>query len=116
MKDFILVFIATTIADILWARYGLAVAARAVAPAAAWSIGIVLLGAFTVSEYTTNHWLIIPAALGAGLGTVWGLKFGMPEKPVNTIPELRELMADEVVRKIAPYDVPQNLDGGGKYE
>ena len=68
------VFLAVAIGDICWAKYIAYAAHGHRLPAAAWSAALFLCGAFTVVEYTRNHWLLIPAALGAFAGTVVGVK------------------------------------------
>jgi len=37
--------------------------------ASGWSAVIILLSACTVVAYTTNRWMVVPAALGAYVGT-----------------------------------------------
>jgi hypothetical protein len=70
----ILVFAATAIADVCWARYTSHAAAGRRWWAAIWGAGIYAGTAFSVVEYTQDHWLIIPTALGAFVGTAVGVK------------------------------------------
>ena len=42
---------------------------------ACWSVVVTIIGAFVVINYTTNHYVLIPAALGAFCGTFAGLHF-----------------------------------------
>lgn len=70
----LLVFLATAIADVCWARYTSHAAAGRRWAAALWGVGIYLAGAFTVVEYTADHWMVVPAVLGAFVGTAVGVK------------------------------------------
>jgi len=38
-----------------------------------WAVVVFLLACVAVINYTTNHWLLIPAALGAFCGTYVGM-------------------------------------------
>jgi len=38
------------------------------------AVACYLLGSIAVINYTTNHWLVIPAVLGAFFGTYVGMK------------------------------------------
>lgn len=71
---FILVFLATAIADVFWTRYMRTVTAKKALAAALWSAGIIGLSAFTVVSYTSNHWLLVPAMAGAFVGTFFTVK------------------------------------------
>jgi uncharacterized membrane protein YfcA len=42
--------------------------------ASAWSVPCYVLASVAVINYTTNHWLIIPAMAGAFCGTYVGMK------------------------------------------
>jgi hypothetical protein len=55
--------------DYAWARYSVAAAHGQAHRAAAWSIATYLLSAVNVLAYTHNHWLLIPAVIGAYAGT-----------------------------------------------
>jgi hypothetical protein len=70
---YLLVFASTLLADIAWTRYTLAVGARAAVTAGIWSTLIVLFGAFNITAYVTDSRAIIPAALGAFVGTWWAV-------------------------------------------
>lgn len=63
------VFLAVLVADWLWARYTIAAAARLQVPAAGFSALIVLAGGVTTVALTHSAWYLIPAALGAFVGT-----------------------------------------------
>lgn len=71
---YILVFVSTTLADVAWTKYTLAVAEKRATRAAGWSAAIVLFGAFNIVTYVGDHWALIPAALGAFVGTLWAVR------------------------------------------
>lgn len=64
------VFVSMTVADFIWAEYTKAVAAKTAIVAGLWAIGIITVGGFATISYVADHWLIIPAAIGAFCGTV----------------------------------------------
>jgi len=63
------VFFAYVILDIVWAKYTLAIARNNKVPAAFWSAIVPVLSALVVIQYVTNPWLLIPMALGGAVGT-----------------------------------------------
>jgi hypothetical protein len=67
--QFILVFIAMTIADVCWTLYFISVDERKSVTAGIWGSAIYLCGAFGVLSYTENKSLIIAAVLGSFVGT-----------------------------------------------
>ena len=70
------VFLATVAVDFAWARYTVYVAEKRVHPAAFWSAIIILASALSVLAYTENRWMVLPAAVGAYVGTFIALKRG----------------------------------------
>lgn len=70
----LLVFTATVIADFLWAQWAIACNARRAVPASLYSAGILFCSGFTIVEYTHDAVLLIPAALGALVGTWLAVK------------------------------------------
>jgi uncharacterized membrane protein YfcA len=69
MMSFLGVFLLTAVLDFVWARYTAHVgAARAIA-ASLYASFIFSVGGLVTVAYTVNHWLLVPAALGAFLGT-----------------------------------------------
>lgn len=73
-RDAVLVFLVVACADICWAKYIATASSKRPLPAACWAAAIYLAGAFTVVEYTQNHWLIIPALAGSFVGTWIGVR------------------------------------------
>ncbi len=67
--QFILVFIAMTIADVCWTLYFISVDERKSVTAGIWGSAIYLCGAFGVLSYTEDKSLIIAAVLGSFVGT-----------------------------------------------
>lgn len=65
----VLVFLCTTTSDFIWAKYIKAVNDKKALVAAGWSASIILIGGITIVSYVEVHWLVVPAALGAFLGT-----------------------------------------------
>ena len=66
----ILVFFAVTLVDIFWASYIKSIAADHMWRSGLFSAAIIVTGGFTAIEYVQNHWMLLPAALGAFVGTV----------------------------------------------
>lgn len=67
--DSILVFFAALVVDVLWALYIRRTAQGAAGPASVYAALIFLAGAYNTLSYLENPWLLIPIALGAGVGT-----------------------------------------------
>lgn len=72
MLHYLLVFVAYTALDIVWARYTITLAAKAPS-AMIWAAIIPVLGGYVVIEYTQNPWLLLPVAAGAVVGTGLGM-------------------------------------------
>ena len=64
-----LVFGAVAIADAMWTRYTLAVSGHHAYEAAIYSALIVVVGGFVTLSYVKDRRYLLPAALGAFLGT-----------------------------------------------
>jgi uncharacterized membrane protein YfcA len=82
MIDYITTFFAIFLLDIVYTYYLRCVANDCVLGASFWSVACYILGSVAVINYTTNHWLMIPAMAGAFFGTYVGMKikrkqFGM---------------------------------------
>lgn len=72
--DYVLTFISLFCIDIFYTYYLRAIADSKALVASLWSIVVTILGAFVVINYTTDHMMLIPAALGAFCGTFVGMK------------------------------------------
>lgn len=64
------VFVAMAFADFAWAKYTMYLAEKRAHKAAFWSAVIIACGAVTVVSYTESHVLLLPALLGAYVGTL----------------------------------------------
>ena len=69
MRYALAVFLATAVVDALWTRYIQHTAERRAGQAASYSALLVLCGAFSTVAIVDQHWLAIPAAAGAFVGT-----------------------------------------------
>lgn len=69
MTQFVLVFLAMAITDICWTFYLISVEERKSVIAGLWAMALFICGAFVVSSYVGNKWLILAAALGSFAGT-----------------------------------------------
>jgi hypothetical protein len=74
LYDSILVAVLIFAADICWARYTLAAANKQPLQAGLWSFGIYIFGGISVTSYIENHWLLLPAAFGAFMGSYIGIR------------------------------------------
>lgn len=69
------VFVAIFVLDFVWARYTYAMTQERPWAAGFYGAAIFLLSGFSVVQYTTNHWLLIPAAIGGFAGTFAAVKW-----------------------------------------
>jgi hypothetical protein len=69
----LLIFAVTFTLDMAWARYTVALVARRIAAASAYAAGITALSGICAISYVENHWMLIPAVLGASVGTTVGM-------------------------------------------
>lgn len=67
------VFLAVAVADGLWTRWAVAAGAGQALPAALYSSAIVVVSAFVTLAYLRDRLYIIPAVLGAFLGTYYSV-------------------------------------------
>lgn len=65
----ILVFLLTACVDYVWARCIIALTQRRALVAGAYSALIYIFNGAAIVGFTYNHWLIIPATIGACVGT-----------------------------------------------
>ncbi|MFA6407745.1 MAG: hypothetical protein WCV80_03515 [Candidatus Paceibacterota bacterium] len=73
----LLVFGATVISDMLWAFYIRRTNDRKALSAALFSAVIVLSGGLIVVAYVENNWYLLPAAMGAFVGTFISIHIDM---------------------------------------
>jgi uncharacterized membrane protein YfcA len=74
MIDYVTTFFAIFLLDVVYTYYLRCVADNNVLGASSWSVACYVLGSVAVINYTTNHWLVIPAMAGAFAGTYVGMK------------------------------------------
>jgi uncharacterized membrane protein YfcA len=74
MIDYLLAFFAMFVTDIFYTYYLKAVHEEHAAKASAWAAMVYVIAAIAVIEYNSNHWLLIPAAVGAFCGTWAGMR------------------------------------------
>jgi hypothetical protein len=74
MIDYITTFFAIFLLDVVYTYYLRCVSDNNVLGASFWSVACYILGSVAVINYTTNHWLVIPAIAGAFSGTFVGMK------------------------------------------
>jgi hypothetical protein len=74
MWDFVVTFFAIFFLDVVYTYYLRCVASNNVLGASFWSVACYILGSVAVINYTTNHWLMLPAIAGAFCGTFVGMK------------------------------------------
>jgi hypothetical protein len=80
MIEYFITFFAIFVLDIFYTYYLRAIADGKAIVASSWSIVVTILGALVVINYTTNHVLLIPAALGAFCGTFVGMRLKKKEE------------------------------------
>ena len=73
MLTYIITFFAVFATDILYVYFLKAVQNDRPAQASFWSVLVTLTGTITVISYTEDHWAVIPALIGAAVGTYAGM-------------------------------------------
>ena len=77
-------FFALFFTDIFYTYYLRAVQNEQATRASIWAVIVFIIASVAVIEYTTNHWLLIPAGLGAFCGTWVGMKLRQKQmKDIN---------------------------------
>lgn len=69
MIQFLIVFLAMAVTDICWTFYLISVEERKSIIAGLWAMALYISGAYVVTSYVGNKWLIIAAAFGSFAGT-----------------------------------------------
>ena len=69
------VFFAMALTDYGWAVYISKVQAAQALSSATWSVVLFLMGSIGIVAFTTNIWYLLPAAVGAFVGTYLGVKY-----------------------------------------
>ena len=75
MLPYIITFTLVFVVDIIYTYYLKAITESHALKSSFWGAACWLVGSLAVIEYTADHWLLIPACLGAFCGTYVGIKF-----------------------------------------
>ena len=73
MLTYIITFFAVFATDILYVYFIKAVQNDQPMQASFWSVLVTLTSTITVISYTEDHWAVIPALMGAAVGTYAGM-------------------------------------------
>lgn len=73
--SYLFVFLVMALLDFCWARYIIYINGKRPVLAGSWSAAITLGSAMVVVSYGQNHLLIIPAVVGAFVGTWLSVKW-----------------------------------------
>jgi len=74
MIDIVTSFLALFFTDVFYTYYLRSVQEEQALMASSWAVIVYTVASVAVINYTTNHWLLIPAGLGAFCGTYVGIK------------------------------------------
>jgi hypothetical protein len=74
MIEWFLTFFALFFTDVFYTYYLRSVQNDEVLKASLWAVVVFFIAAIAVVNYTTDHWLLVPACLGAFSGTLVGMK------------------------------------------
>lgn len=75
MTEWLVTFFALFFTDIFYTYYLKSVNNNKPLLASLWAVVVFSIASIAVINYTSDHWLLIPACLGAFLGTYVGMKF-----------------------------------------
>lgn len=75
MWQYIITFLAVGATDMLYVMYVRSVQQNAPWQAAWWSLVVTFTNSVAVINYTEDHWAIVPALLGAAMGTYAGMRY-----------------------------------------
>lgn len=74
MWSYVFTFLAVTTVDIFYTYYLKSVNENKAVVGGVWGAIVWLIGSIAVIEYTADHMLLIPACIGAFVGTYIGIK------------------------------------------
>ncbi len=77
LLEFTVAFVAMFLTDFCWAIYVNSVKNDAPFKSSMWALFLFLCGSIAVIGYTTNPWLLVPAGIGAFVGTYVGVLINM---------------------------------------
>lgn len=70
----LVVFLAVAASDVCWVRCVTCASGGSRWSAASWAVALYALTSLSVVEYIGEHWLVVPALLGAFAGTALGVR------------------------------------------
>lgn len=74
MIQWLLIFAVNVALDVVWAKYTIAVGARRPVVSSFWAFNIIVVGGVSTLMIVDNPYLLIPAAVGAYVGTYFTVK------------------------------------------
>jgi uncharacterized membrane protein YfcA len=74
ITEIVISFFALFFTDVFYTYYLRSVQEEQALKASSWAVIVYTVASVAVINYTTNHWLLIPAGLGAFCGTYVGIK------------------------------------------
>jgi uncharacterized membrane protein YfcA len=77
---YVLAFLALVVGDFCWAIYTAKIQEDQPVAAGLWAVGIYGISAAVTIGYTQDHWLLIPACVGAFFGTFAGVWWNKRKK------------------------------------
>ena len=80
MTEWVATFFALFFTDVFYTYYLKAVNNNKPLLSSFWAVIVFFIASVAVINYTTDHWLLIPACLGAFCGTYVGIRFA--KKPL----------------------------------
>lgn len=79
MWSYTITFFAVGVTDLLYVMYVRSVQQNAPIQAAWWSLVVTFTNSIAVINYTEDHWALVPALLGAAVGTYLGMRYRYQE-------------------------------------
>jgi uncharacterized membrane protein YfcA len=74
MWEYVITFFALFFTDIFYTYYLRSIQNERALAASVWAVIVFVIASVAVINYTTDHWLLIPACMGAFCGTWVGMR------------------------------------------
>jgi uncharacterized membrane protein YfcA len=74
MWEYVITFFALFFTDIFYTYYLRSIQNERALAASIWAVMVFVIASVAVINYTTDHWLLIPACMGAFCGTWVGIR------------------------------------------
>lgn len=68
------VFLAMAVIDYMWAKYVLTASSNKALLASVWAVPLAMLSGYTAISFVANPWMLIPAGVGAFVGTYFSMR------------------------------------------